>query len=277
MTDLIRTTIPIGLPRPVRVLHVTDTHLPLCGGDDAPQFVRQSARRGDPAGILAALDEQLAYARAHCDLLLHTGDLIDFPSKANVAFAREFLRQEDVLFIAGNHEYWQCDGGNEDMAYRMNSFRRFGGLGVDMFFTSRVVGGVNFVGIDDAYHQVEAWQTERLRQEVQKGLPVVLFLHAPLFEEALFARSVAYWRDTTAYLVGVDEAHLMSYSDWGRETQTPTADTRAFVDYVNAESAVRAVIAGHVHFHFESRLPGGAPQLVTACSAKNAAREITLL
>lgn len=275
--ELIKTTIPIGLERPVRVLHITDTHLPLCREDDEPQFAQAAARRGAPAPILAALDEQLAFAEAHCDLLLHTGDLIDFMSKANIAFLQKFLQHEKVLFVPGNHEYWRSDGGFEDMAYRMESYGRMDGLGADLFFTSRVVGGVSFVGLDDVYHQVEPWQLERLQTEVEKGRPVVLFLHAPLFEQTLYDRSVAYWHDGTAYLVGCDDAHTASYSDYGIRTQKPTEATKAFTDYVNRESRIKAVVAGHVHFNFESRLPGGTLQVVTDCSRKGAAREITFV
>ena len=275
--ELVHTTIPIGLEKPVKVLHVTDTHLPLYDDSEPQRIIDAGKRRGNPEPALRALREQMAYARQHCDLLLHTGDLIDFVSGANLAFLRDFLREENVLMIAGNHEYWRCDGGYEDMAYRMESLSLMDGLGEDLMFTSRTVGGVNFVGIDDVYHQVEAWQTERLRAEAAKGLPVVLFMHAPLFEQALFERSVAYWGDGTAYLVGCDEAHLATYPAWGAEQQRPTEATRAFVDYVCGEPRIRAVVTGHVHFHFESRLPGGTPQYVTDCSCRSAAREITLL
>lgn len=277
LMELTRTTIPIGLDRPVKVLHITDTHLPLCEKDDAPQFVAAAARRGAPDTVLSALDEQLSYANAHCDLLLHTGDLIDFASKANLAFLRNFLQNEKVLFAPGNHEYWRSDGGFEDMAYRMDSFARMGDLGTDLFFTSRVVGGVNFVGLDDAYHQVEAWQIERLKAEVGKGLPVVLFLHAPLFQQQLYTRSVAYWHDGTAYLVGCDDAHTAQYSTYGIRTQRPTETTKAFADYVNGEPRIKAVIAGHVHFNFESRLPGGTTQYVTGCSRNGTARLLTFI
>lgn len=278
MIDLIQTTVPIGLERPVKVLHVTDTHLPLCNADDEPQIVSFSKYRGNPAEIVASLQEQLAYAQANCDLLLHTGDLIDFASGANVAYAREFLKNDRILFIAGNHEYWHCDGKFEDQAYRINSYLSMGeGLGVDMFFTSRVVGGINFVGLDDGYHLAADWQTERLRMEVEKGLPVVLFLHAPLFEQELYEKSVAHAGDSTAYLVGCDEAHLAPYSEFRAATQRPDAATRAFVDYVNSETRIKAVIAGHVHISFESRLPGGTMQYVTDCGFKNVAREITFI
>ena len=274
---LIKTTIPIGLDHPVKILHITDTHLPLCGKDDEPQFIEAAARRGAAAPILDSLEEQLSYAQANCDLLLHTGDLIDFASSANVVFLREFLKRENILFIAGNHEYWRNDGGFEDMEYRMRSLERIGDPGSDLMFTSRIVGGVNFVGIDDAYHQVEPWQTERLQVEAEKGAPVVLFMHAPLFELQLYDRSVEYWHDGTAYLVGCDDVHTSGYSDYGIRTQKPTEATKEFADYVNGESRIKAVIAGHVHFNFESRLPGGIMQYITGCSRDHTAREITFV
>lgn len=275
--ELEKSTVNIGLDKPVRVLHITDTHLPLCEKDDESQFIEAAARRGAPAPILESLDKQLAYARENCNLLLHTGDLIDFASNANVAFLREFLKQKNVLFIAGNHEYWRSDGGFEDMEYRMQSLTRMGDMGSDLMFTSRMVGGVNFVGIDDAYHQVEAWQTERLKTEVKKGAPVVLFMHAPLFEQSLYERSIAYWRDGTAYLVGCDEAHTSGYSEYGVKTQCPIDATRDFAAYVNSEKGIKAVLAGHVHFNFESRLPGGTMQYVTGCSKNHTTREITFI
>ena len=70
----------------------------------------------------------------------------------------------------------------------MNSYMQMGyGFGVPMFFNSRVVGGVNIVGIDNSYYRFADWQFWRLRREVAKGLPVVLAFHDPLFEPSLYA------------------------------------------------------------------------------------------
>lgn len=57
----------------------------------------------------------------------------------------------------------------EDQNYRMNSYTSVGpeGLDVNIFFTSRIVGVVNIVVVDDACHQVE----------VSKGLPGVRCMH----------------------------------------------------------------------------------------------------
>lgn len=280
MLNIEKTTIKIGLARPLRVLHITDNHLPLCDERDDERKQAIAARKADKCDEMAAyLNEEVAYAEENCDLIVHSGDLIDFVSKANVDFARELLKKEKILFIAGNHDYSQYVGEAwEDMNYRMNGYMSMGyngsGLGVDMFFTSRVVGNVNFVGIDDAYHQVEDWQTTRLRMEVAKGLPVVLFLHAPLFEQSLYERSIEFWKDGSAYVVGCDEAHLLSYPEFRAMEQRPTDATKRFVEYVNSEPQIKAVLAGHLHFSFESKLPGGAMQYVTGRGDRGCVREI---
>ena len=280
MMDLKKTTIEIGLEKPIRLLHVTDSHLPLCDArDDARKQDLAARRQASFPDAEANLREQIAYAEASCDLLVHTGDLMDFVSKANVERAREILKNGKIFFIAGNHEYTQYMGEAwEDMAYRMNSYIQMGrGLGVNMFYNSREIGGVNLVAIDNAYHQVEPWQTERLRLEEKKGLPIVLMLHVPLFEQGLYERALAREKGEAAYLMGCDEERLLPYTEFRSVEQRPSVATRAFMEYLNGgRHSVKAVLAGHVHFSHESILPCGIPQFVTGLGALGAAREITI-
>lgn len=281
MLNITKTTIEIGLDQPFKVLHVTDNHIPLCDERDNARKQEIAARKAENcAQMVEYLCEEVAHAEENCDLLVHSGDLMDFISHANLDFARKMLRKDKVLFIAGNHDYSQYVGEAwEDQSYRMNSVMSMGaeGLGVNMFFTSRIVGGINFVGIDDAYHQVEDWQTERLRMEVKKGYPVVLFMHVPLFEQSLYEKSIAFWNDTSAYVAGCDEEHLLTYSEFRAAEQRPAESTKRFVDYVNGETQIKAVLAGHLHFEHESRLPGGTMQYVTNRGDSGYAREITFI
>ena len=52
-------------------------------------------------------------------------------------------------------------------------------------------------------------------------------------------------------------------------------DTLRFIDYVNHEPAIRAILAGHLHFDFEDALPSDIPQIVTGGGFRDCAREIT--
>lgn len=273
MLYLEKNTLEIGLQKPLKILHITDSHLPLCSDSDREEMIRQSKHR-DERSSLQYLQEQMAYGEEHCDIIVHTGDLIDFISKPCLEFARDFLKNEKLLFIAGNHEYAKYDGKTEDMTYRMSSLQEMGGgLGVDIFFNSRIVGGVNFVGIDDSYHQVEEGQLIRLKKEVRKGYPIILFMHAPLYENELYKKSYDFWHGEICVVNSDSTLHPEVIGDMAE----PYASTKLFYEFVTNEPLIKAVLTGHLHFGFESRLPGGTIQYVTNRGDKGNAREITLI
>ncbi|MCR5689515.1 MAG: metallophosphoesterase [Clostridiales bacterium] len=277
-----RSTLEIGLERPVKLLHVTDTHLALCDERDNERKREMARRRTSMAKALRYLEEHIAYAEENCDLLVHTGDLIDFVSRANVEKAREILKNDRIFFIAGNHEYSQYMGEAwEDNAYRMNSYMeidRMGGFGSPMLWNTRVVGGVNIVGMDNSYYLFEDWHIEKLKTEVEKGLPVILAFHDPLFEESLyryhFERVPG---EPCAYLVGCDEEHLGRYSEFRAVQQRPDAPTLRMIGYIRSEPRIKAVLTGHLHFSFVSDITPSLPQFVTGGGYEGIAREITVV
>lgn len=112
-----------------------------------------------------------------------------------------------------------------------------------------------------------------LKMEVKKGYPVILFIHAPLYEEELYKKSYEFWNGEN-YLLGVDT--LLHPEVIGDETE-PTEASKAFYEYVISEPQIKAVLTGHLHFGFESRLPGGTIQYVTNRSDRGNAREITVI
>lgn len=276
--ELLKNTLHIGLERPLTLLHVTDSHIARVDERDNERK-HALAGRFDSSNREQLFREQLAYAKAHCDLMVHTGDLIDFTSQANFEFARTILSEEKVFFAAGNHEFSHYLGeAYEDRAYKMNSFREMmPGLGQPLFFQSRVVGGVNVVGIDDSYHQFEPWQLTRLKKEIAKGLPIILCLHAPLFDPALYDYHVARsGPDSSSYLVGCDEDHLPD-DEWRAIEIRPRGITMEAVAFIKKQPLIKAVLAGHVHFSFVGDLAPGMPQFVTGGGYEGVARELTIL
>lgn len=273
-----KNTLKIGLEKPVRLLHVTDTHLTYADEQDNERKHALAARMRDP-NKEAYLAEHIAYAEEHCDLLVHTGDLMDFVSHGNTEKAREILKNEHIFFIAGNHDYSQYVGEAwEDDAYRMNSYMQMGyGLGVPMFFNSRTVGGVNIVGIDNSYYRFADWQIWRLRREVEKGLPVILAFHDPLFEQSLYDYHYTVSGEDCTYLVGCDEEHLLRYSEFRAVQQRPDAPTLRMIDYIKGEPQIKAILTGHLHFSFESMITPTLPQFVTGGAYAGVAREITIV
>ncbi len=272
-----KTTVKIGLERPLKIMHVTDTHIALADERDDEQKRALANRLGNP-NKEKYLKEHISYAHENCDLLVHTGDLFDFVSKPNVEKAREILKDEKIFFIAGNHEYSQYVGEAwEDNAYRMNSYMQMGyGLGVPMFWNTREVGGVNIIGIDNAYYQFEDWHLWRLKREAEKGMPMVLAFHCPLFEESLYAEHMRRMPGSCTYLVGCDEEHLLPYNEFRAVQQRPTDATLRVIEYIKNEPLIRVILAGHLHFGFVSNLTDSLVQIVTGGGYEGYAREVTI-
>ncbi len=96
MVNYVKTKIEIGLPKPLRFLHVTDNHLSLADERDNERKRKLAADRRKAFGddtdrIREYLDEMVDTCNKTCDLMLHTGDLIDFVSYRNVEVGKSCL------------------------------------------------------------------------------------------------------------------------------------------------------------------------------------------
>ncbi len=273
-----KSTVNIGLEKPLKILHVTDSHLAFVDERDNERKHALARRLSSPEKE-KFFYEHLEHGKANCDLIVHTGDLYDFTSQANFDFARKVLADEKLFYAVGNHEFSQYVGeAYEDRAYKMNSFHEMGsGLGVPLFFNSRVFGGVNFVAMDNSYHQFESWQITRLEKEIKKGLPVVLAMHVPIFEQSLYDYHIKRSGEgSSCYLAGCDEDHL-PFDEWRAIEIRPRGATLEMIEYIKSQPSIKAILAGHVHFSFESMLTETLPQIVTGGGYEGIAREVTLV
>ncbi len=261
------TTIKLGAEAPFSVLHISDTHFILADDRDNERKNKLAIKRArhfeDPVRDLA---EASAYAKANHLPIVHTGDLIDFVSEANLDVCKRFVEENDVMFIAGNHEFSQYVGeATEDEAYRNESLphvQEF--FKEDIRFNSRVIHGVNFIGIDNGYYRFDEDQLQKLKTEVSRGLPIVLFMHNPLYDPAVFDFAYNIHKGHCSALVGVPEEKLMTYTEEFRIPVERADDiTAETVAYIQKEPLIKAVLAGHIHSDFESQITDSLPQFVT--------------
>ena len=281
--ELIKTRIEIGLEKPLHFLHITDSHLCLADSRDDLRKQELARRRYAEFGgdsVPQALDEQLDYAVSHGLKVLYTGDIIDFVSWQNLEYAQRQLNRVDYFMAAGNHEFSLYVGeAKEDVPYKMQSFDRVQRYFKNpLLFAGRVMGGVNFVAVDDGYYRFDKEQLAGLRAEIAKGLPIVLMLHNPLHTDELYRqmRQIPMGRQC-AYLTGTSLDMMSDYPPDRLEQQRPDEDTMAFIRAVEQEPLIKAVIAGHLHHSFENRLPGGIMQYVTGGGYRGIAREIEIV
>lgn len=278
--NLQKINLHIGLEKPLTLLHLSDTHIILADERDDERKRKLAENRVHAFGVpqdevIRNLDAALDYAKANCDLVVHTGDLIDFVSHPNLDILSEKLSAEDTFFAVGNHEFSLYVGeAKEDTAYKMQSFDRVRAASPnDLDFASRIVNGINLVAVDNGYYLFTENQLERLKKELQKGLPVILLMHNPIHTETLYDYMMNVRKSPCAYLTGTPEELLSCYPADRREQQRPDKPTLDFIGYIKKQPQIKAVFAGHLHFFHQDQITGTLPQFIAGGGFNNEATE----
>ena len=207
-------SVPGLTQQPLRVAHISDSHIDL-GADDASgsaelcRFmseayaggVKAAATRGVATEPLAAFEAQVAAAvSAGADLLIHTGDLLNFPSPKAAEHAAAVLEASGIpsLFVAGNHD-WQHypdtmpADSPEDLRAEwcdraLGSLYASDGGTVDHASHWCVQkGGLRIVAIDNSTNTITDDQLRFFRQSTAEPRPTVLLVHIPLYSESSMA------------------------------------------------------------------------------------------
>lgn len=268
---IIETKISVGANAPFSVLHISDTHLTLADEFDNERKHELAQKRSE----IKDFREKEAVIKTASEIskkeglpIFHTGDLIDFVSHANLKAAKKFAEENDLFLAAGNHEFSQYVGeAEEDADYRNQSLALVqAAFKNDIRFSSRVINGVNFVALDNSYYLIEEKQLECLKDEVEKGLPIVLLLHTPLYEESLYTQHRNKKEHSPVFLMNVPQEKMEYYSPERYKQQRADSATENAYDYILSEPAIKAILAGHLHYDFESAIDQKLPQFITGCS-----------
>ena len=272
-------TAPIrGIERPVTVCHITDSHVSLCDGRD-DERLNDHARERDGMfsnGHEGALEKALfgmADRARDADAVIFTGDIIDFPSKANIDLMRRMFAASSspCLYCFGNHDYsvpWQSRAealDNQKMPDLLAA------LPNDPTCARLDVGGIRFVGVDNSLYQFSPAQVEALRADLSAGMPVVLCMHIPLYSPTLYEPTLNFWR--TPCLTGVPEALLPPGAADGGDLPM-TEVTRAGMELLAQSRNLAAVLAGHIHFTHDDEIFPGVRQYSCANGAMGFMRRI---
>ena len=252
-------SIKAGAAKPFSVLHVSDTHLTAVYPNE-DKWKQEMARADTPifgAKQEEALAEAIAYAKAHCDFLLHTGDLIDFVSAANLDVVRRHL-SKGCIGALGNHEYshygWldkkagTAGPGREETRKMLAKCYPF-----KLPLAEKEVNGVVFVALDDADGTVSKDQIEAFRRIVLRGKPIILCMHVPFYTSGICRVGKRWWKK------GSDEVNPeLNLPDFKRQRSDPA--TRDFIEYLKGEPLLKGILSGHLHMFAEDRFSPTAMQ-----------------
>lgn len=266
--NLIKNKLQLGIEKPFHFLHMSDTHFALADErDDKRKLDLAKARSAWYAEAETVSSEIEAFAKENNLLITHTGDYIDFVSEANLDRMKKFTRENDVFMAAGNHEFSLYVGeAVEDAAYRNLSLERVQACASnDIRFSSKKINGVNLIAIDNGYYLFEREQLEGLKKEAENGLPMILFMHTPLYDEELYQIMGDHGcLGEAAYMVATPEELMKNYSEKRYRQQKADAITVETVEYIKSQPLIKAIFCGHLHdFVSETALTDGIRQYVS--------------
>lgn len=268
--------IEAGATKPFSVLHVSDTHLTAVYPREDKW--KQEMSRADThifgARQEEALAEAIAYAKSHCQFLLHTGDLIDFVSEANFDLVRRYLPQ-GCLGALGNHEYshygWlakkagTAGPGREETRQMLAKCCPFG-----LPMAAKEVNGVVFVAIDDADGTVSRAQVETFRRIILLGKPIILCMHVPFYTPGICQAGKRWWKK------GTDAMNPeLNLPDSERQRSDP--ETCNFIASLKEEPLLKGILSGHLHMFAEDRFSSTARQYVVGGNFSFFARMVRVI
>ena len=277
--DILKSQLDLGLVQPIRILQVSDCHLSGCCEEDSEkakakskkktaEFLKETGGVTQEQRLKEALDLSAEY-----DALVFTGDITDSPSRANLELLASMLEGRRYLYTFGNHDYYtyDSDSGNADDRERfLDDFLRF--LPCDPTMDSLQVGGVNLVALDDSLAQFSALQLEFLKAEAAKGLPILLFLHLPVYSPTFVPQAYEWW--DSSMCVGTPADVLAAHGETDPKMRSE-AETLLMLDYIREEPLIKAIFASHLHFSDEANVLG-KPQFVNKPCYLGSAREILI-
>lgn len=266
-----------GATKPFSILHISDTHFTDAYPTENENKQKLKTARTQTFGGRQeeALADSLAWAKNNVDFVLHTGDLIDWISEANLDLVKKYLG-ENVLGSMGNHEFsrnmWLEKSENTETYKAQSTAELAKAFPYDIRFQAKEYNGVNFVTLDDVYGYVCPDQVERFMVEVKKGLPIVLCMHVPFFTDGIWRASEKFWARAGKKF----ESAVIPDARGDYKIQQTNPTTRDFIAYLKKEPLLKAILAGHLHITVQERFSPTATQYVVGGNFMFHGQEITL-
>lgn len=263
--------IDAGATEPFSILHISDTHLTSAyfSEDERKQTLMRSRTRTFGGRQEEALRDSLDWARQNVDYVLHTGDLIDWISEANLDLAEKYLG-ENVAFAVGNHEYsryMKLEKSEKTEAYKEISRELLASkYHKNLTFVSQVVNGVNFITMDDVYYAVTEEQVDLFEDQVRRKFPIILCMHVPIYTQEIAAANFKYWKPGSRFRSYGPQKHKYTY-----ETDS---FTEKFFDRLKKQKLLKGILSGHTHFAMEEQFSPTARQYVVGPNFLFTGREI---
>ena len=246
MITLTKTTLKLGLEKPVKILHITDVHLTYANENDTLEHhelmkqrfnVFYKPERQTPKEYF---EQSIELAKKENALLVCTGDAIDINTKGNVEAFWKIVKDTDMMFSPGGHEHQRVCRRTMEEPYpywetvRKEVEKNFAPF--NLAFESRIINGLNVITADNSLDYFSKETLTAFKKELEKGLPIIVFCHDPLWDPRLLKKE--------------------PYHPNVRLTQEDYATSHEMIDLILHHPLVVTTFAGHGHADYEEIIDG---------------------
>jgi hypothetical protein len=272
-----------GLDRPVRVLHVTDSHISR-DPETEPPYDDCSARMHaayssyDTSG--AFRDQMQRAVRERADLIALTGDQVNYPSTSSVEFVADQVERTGIphLYTAGNHDwhYEGLPGSSADLRHKWRANRLTSLYCGDPSHSALDIGNLRFVAIDNATSQIDDAQLDFFRRQATTPFPLVLLCHIPLAFPSLREDGLRPLCGDPIWGAAADRNwEIECRQRWPESGNAPS--TTAFYETITQTPNLIAILTGHIHKDRADPIHDSAVQYATKAGIDGSCRLFNFL
>lgn len=241
----------------LKIMHITDSHITIPDAKDSliwdkckrmhkayentkSHVSKKNVSREDAFKILINQAKKLKV-----DIIVLTGDIINFPSEKSVDFVYNTLKDYEIpyLYVAGNHD-WHLEGTpgsseklrDETLHILESLYQQKNPL-----YNATLINGINFICIDNSTYQINKKQLAFFKNEIKKGYPIVLLMHIPVYTSFGIQSTMG----NPAWGADIDKSYIIEKRErWSKEGNTTT--TKEFYQLImNTPDII--VLSGHIH------------------------------
>lgn len=242
----------LNLKRTYKIIHFSDVHVVTYNENDSKEdkdkaihhekawikvrqdfanYFKENYNQEHLIESTKCLDNLIEYSnKENPDIVLLTGDIIDYYSKANYNYLKYSLNKinSPYLFSCGNHEtpsslYKEITNNNNEINY----------YDFDEFI---------IVSIDDSKKIINEYQLNTLISLSKLNKPIILSMHIPIMT-----------KHNELDMQKYDKYYIMAYNS-SDETTTK------FIKYVEENDNIKAIFCGHTHGSSVSYFANNKPQ-----------------
>lgn len=267
-----------GINNEYHFLFLTDTHMIVMNDEDTKQMqdnaIPRLAEFQNAEGVSSAeqFHKWIEYANDQkLDGVLFGGDIIDYPSDANISHFKSNLDKLEVpyLYTLGNHDWtypwdYMSETGKATYIPLLSEFTTSNPAIHTMEFKEFII-----VALDNSTTQFDASILDEFKNILKKDKPTIVMFHVPVMTQSVLGRAKE--------IRGKDKRIVLGAGNYGGIY--PNEISQEIMNLlVSEKSPVELVLAGHVHFYDKDYVEGIEPviQIVGDAGYKGSAIHLTI-